>query len=80
VNWELIARTLVHETTIAVLEAIYEARAPISAVQIARDRPEALGVVAHHVRKLHAAGLIVPAGTRQRRGAVEHLYRVANGL
>jgi hypothetical protein len=35
-NWERFARAEIHPTPIAVLEAIYEACAPLSAVMIAR--------------------------------------------
>jgi hypothetical protein len=79
-DWERVARVEMHPLRLAVLEAIYNARAPISAVMISRDLSEPLGQVAHHVRVLHAHRLIVPAGTRKRRGATEHFYRVADGL
>jgi predicted transcriptional regulator len=79
-DWERIARAEMHPLRLEILEAIYNARGPVSAVMIARERQESLGQIAHHVRRLHDAGLIVPAGTRQRRGAIEHLYRTSDGL
>jgi DNA-binding transcriptional ArsR family regulator len=75
-DWERVARAQIHPTRLAVLEAIYEARGPISAAMIAREHPETLGVVAHHVRQLRKAGLVEQVGQRQRRGAIEHLYKV----
>lgn len=40
------------------------------------DPPVPLGVISYHVRQLHGAGLIRKAGTRPRRGAVEHFYEL----
>jgi DNA-binding transcriptional ArsR family regulator len=40
------------------------------------DGPQ-LSLVSYHVRQLHAAGLLTPAGQEPRRGAVEHYYRLA---
>jgi DNA-binding transcriptional ArsR family regulator len=45
---------------------------------LAEQLGQPLGNVSYHVRQLAAAGVIRQAGTRPRRGAVEHFY-VANG-
>jgi hypothetical protein len=74
-EWEQIARAHIHPLRLAVLDAFDTARGPTSAVRVAEERGEPLGRVAHHVRQLARLGLIVPAGTRPRRGAVEHFYR-----
>lgn len=46
----------------------------LSPVRVAEDLGESLASVSYHVRKLRDLGLLRPAGSRRRRGAVEHLY------
>ena len=49
---------------------------PASPVQLAQRLPDAsLGAIAYHVRTLLNLGLLELVGTRQRRGATEHVYR-----
>lgn len=74
-DWEKVARAQLNPLRIAVLEQFYEARGPLSAVMIAHAIDQPVGRVAYHVRQVYKAGLIKPAGTRQRRGATEHFYR-----
>jgi DNA-binding transcriptional ArsR family regulator len=46
----------------------------LSPVRVAEDLGETLASVAYHVRKLRDLGLLRTAGSRRRRGAIEHLY------
>ena len=48
-----------------------------SPVELATELAEPLGVVSYHVRVLRERGLLVPAGTSPRRGALQHHYRLA---
>ena len=47
---------------------------PASPKQLAERLGASLGVVAYHVRTLHDLDLLKLVGTRQRRGATEHIY------
>lgn len=58
-----------------VLEA-FAVRKPLSPVQVQPHVGIPLGNVSYHVRLLADAGLLEPAGTRPRRGALEHFYKV----
>jgi hypothetical protein len=50
--------------------------APASPVQLAERLPDVtLGAIAYHVRTLHDLDLLELVGTRQKRGATEHVYR-----
>jgi DNA-binding transcriptional ArsR family regulator len=66
------AATVLRPLRREILERLHE---PASATEVAR----ALGLprqrVNHHVRALHAAGFLLRAGRRQRRGLYEQRYR-----
>jgi DNA-binding transcriptional ArsR family regulator len=66
-------KALAHPLRIRILAMLQER--PASPVVMAGRLDASLGVVAHHVRVLHSLGLIELVGTRQRRGATEHIYR-----
>ena len=68
-------RALAHPLRIRIL-AMLEER-PASPVQLAPRLGSTLGRVGHHVRVLRDLGLIELVETRQRRGAVEHIYKAA---
>jgi DNA-binding transcriptional ArsR family regulator len=72
--------SLAHPARRAALEAI--ATEPTSPEAIARETGIHLGVVAYHVRKLSAAGLIELDHEERAHGAIRHVYRLAaiNGL
>ena len=78
-HWERVARAETHPTKLAVLAAL-SAREPASPSDVAEMTGERLGNVAYHVRALVAAGLLVLDRTEPRRGAVEHYYRLADGV
>jgi DNA-binding transcriptional ArsR family regulator len=68
-------RAVAHPARVLVLDAF--ARSELSPIELTRvlDRPEYnLGVVAYHVRRLAAAGIVELSATIPRRGAVEHRY------
>jgi hypothetical protein len=70
-------RAVAHPARLLALRVLVEA--DISPIELTRllDRPGCgLGVVAYHVRRLRAAGIVELAGTIPRRGAVEHRYRL----
>jgi DNA-binding transcriptional ArsR family regulator len=48
----------------------------LSPTQLAQELQRPLGTVAYHVRVLLDAGFIEEVGTSQRRGAIQHHYRV----
>jgi len=67
-------KALAHPLRIRVLAMLEEQ--PASPVQLAQRLPDAsLGAIAYHVRTLLNLGLLELVGTRQRRGATEHVYR-----
>lgn len=68
-----LVKALAHPLRIRVLAMLQER--PASPVMLARLLDASLGRVAHHVRVLHELGLLELVGTRQRRGATEHIYR-----
>ena len=65
-------KALAHPTRIRILAMLQER--PASPVQLAPRLGSTLGRVSHHVRVLRDIGLIELVETRQRRGAVEHIY------
>ena len=67
-------KALAHPLRIRILAMLEEQ--PTSPVQLAEKLGDAtLGAVAYHVRTLFNLGLLELVGTRQRRGATEHVYR-----
>ncbi len=65
-------KALAHPLRIRVLAMLQER--PSSPVRIAHELSAPLGRVAHHVRVLRELQLIELVETRQRRGAIEHVY------
>lgn len=65
-------KALAHPLRVRVLGMLDEH--PASPKELAARLDASLGVVAYHVRTLRELGVIKLVGTRQRRGAVEHLY------
>jgi DNA-binding HxlR family transcriptional regulator len=51
---------------------------PVELARLLAEPQVSLGAMAYHVKKLAAAGVIKPAGTIQRRGAVEHRYSLTD--
>ena len=68
-----LVKGLAHPLRIAILRVLEARRASPSEIAEEIDAP--LGNVSYHVRFLARLGLVEPAGTRPRRGAVEHYYR-----
>jgi DNA-binding transcriptional ArsR family regulator len=67
-------KALAHPMRIRILAMLEEQAA--SPVQMAERLGDAsLGAIAYHVRTLFSLGLLELVATRQRRGAVEHVYR-----
>jgi DNA-binding transcriptional ArsR family regulator len=70
----VVAKALSHPIRVRILAALDGREA--SPVQIADEARAPLTLVSFHFRQLAAAGLITQTATRQRRGAVEHFYRL----
>jgi len=68
-------RLLANPTKLRIFEALRDA--PSSPLQLARRFGQKPTALYHHFARLEKAGLIEVAETRQRRGAVERLYRPA---
>src|SRR5579875_590246 len=68
-----LVKGLAHPLRIAILRALEDRTASPS--EIAEEIEAPLGNVSYHVRFLARLGLVELAGTRPRRGAVEHHYR-----
>jgi DNA-binding transcriptional ArsR family regulator len=68
-----LVKGLAHPLRIAILRVLEERTASPSEIAEEIDAP--LGNVSYHVRFLARLGLVELAGTRPRRGAVEHYYR-----
>lgn len=75
--WERLARAETHALRLRILTRLQRAEEPMSAGQLRREFDLPQQNVAYHVAELRDAGLIVETHTKQRRGAVEHFYRVA---
>lgn len=78
IDWERVARARVHPLQISVLEllTIDNGRA-MSPSEMAVELQEPLGNVSYHASTLADAGSIELVDTVQRRGALEHYYRLA---
>jgi hypothetical protein len=80
-DWENIATELLHPTQLYIIKrAVADPEARFSPKQLQAESGEPLGNVAYHVRALYEKGLLRTAGTRPRRGAVEHFYRAGAKL
>jgi hypothetical protein len=76
VNWEGVARSQLHPLRLRIIERAVADRADrFSPSGLATELDDPLGNLSYHVRQLLAQGLLATAGTRTRRGAVEHYYR-----
>lgn len=69
-------RALAHPLRGRILAAV--GAGTTSPVELARELGEPLGVVSYHVRVLAKTGLLEPAGTSPRRGALQHHYRASD--
>jgi DNA-binding transcriptional ArsR family regulator len=65
-------KAVAHPVRVRILAMLDEG--PASPKQLADRLNASLGVVAYHVRTLHELDLLKLVGTRQRRGATEHIY------
>jgi DNA-binding transcriptional ArsR family regulator len=68
-----VAKALAHPLRVRLLAMLEERVASPS--EMAKHLDADLGVVAYHVRRLAAVGLVEMVRTRQRRGAIEHYYK-----
>jgi DNA-binding transcriptional ArsR family regulator len=76
-DWEHIARKLVHPARAAILELLAESPRAMSPSQLAPKLGISVELTAYHFRALHKAELLVEISTRRVRGAVQHFYRLA---
>ena len=72
---ERVVKALGHPTRVRIL-GVLRSRELVSPVELADELDIPLGTVGYHVRRLEALGFIELAKRTQRRGAVEHHYRV----
>lgn len=72
-------RALSHPTRLRILAALRHETSLSPSEMLERVGPSiGLPNVAYHTRALAAVGLIVPAGRRPVRGALEHFYRLSS--
>lgn len=79
IDWRSLAIAETHPLRVELLELIDASEEPLPPIMLSKLVREPLGNVSFHVGRLRDAGLIVLAGTRPRRGAVEHLYSMTGG-
>jgi DNA-binding transcriptional ArsR family regulator len=72
---ESLSKALAHPLRWRILEVVNE-RGEASPVEVARALDQPLATISHHVRVLRESGSLVMTRTEQRRGALEHYYRV----
>jgi DNA-binding transcriptional ArsR family regulator len=72
---ENLMKALAHPLRWRILELV-SARGEASPVEIARTLDQPLATISHHVRVLRETGSLELTRTEQRRGALEHFYRV----
>lgn len=77
IKWEVVARKTLHPVQVVVLTAIAAngKLSPVGLTELIGDMP--LSNVSYHVKALHELELLELAGTKPRRGAIEHFYRLA---
>jgi DNA-binding MarR family transcriptional regulator len=75
-DWEQLAKASMHPLALRILEKA-AAGEKLSPKAVADELGEKLGNVSYHVRTLHEKGLLEKAGTKPRRGAVQHFYVIA---
>ena len=78
-DWKRVAETALHPTQVEILEAM-AACDRLSPIQFCSKNGHVIGQAAYHFRALRKVGLLEPAGTRQRRGASEHYYRLSRDV
>jgi DNA-binding transcriptional ArsR family regulator len=71
-------KALAHPTRVRIVAMLSERRA--SPVELSERLGETLGTVAYHVRTLRNLGVIKLVSTRQRRGAIEHIYEAVTPM
>lgn len=76
-DWQSIARATLHPTQVALLQAIAASDKARSPNELAAEIQEPLGNVSYHVRQLRTKRLVRLVRTTQRRGALEHYYKLA---
>lgn len=74
-----VVKALGHPTRVRILRAMRH-RKLASPVELSHELDMPLGAVGYHVRRLEALGFIELARRTQRRGAIEHHYRVRDVL
>lgn len=74
-----LAKGMASPTRVKILRLLADSPSPVSPVKLAQVLPPGLGVVSYHVRTLKDLGLVELADEVPRRGAIEHLYRIAPG-
>lgn len=70
-------RALAHPTRLRMMSLMWAT--PRSAAELARDVGISQALASHHLRTLDAAGLVVLAETRSKRGGLERRYRAIRG-
>lgn len=75
-DWERLAREFIHPTKLRILAELENSDEPLSPSAMAERFDERLGNVSYHVRELLSRGLLTETHTEQRRGALEHFYRL----
>ena len=75
IDWRRVAETTLHPTQVEILEAM-SACDRLSPAAFCSNGEE-ISRVAYHFRALKRVGLLEAAGSTQKRGAVEHFYRLA---
>jgi DNA-binding transcriptional ArsR family regulator len=69
---------LAHPIRANVVFALADSDQPRSPVELARQLGGTIGNIGHHVRVLRDLGAVRLVHTRQRRGAIEHFYRLTD--
>jgi len=72
---ERVVKALGHPTRVRILNVMRD-RALASPVELSAELGVPLGTVGYHVRRLESLGFLELARRTQRRGAIEHHYRV----
>lgn len=73
---EKLAKALSHPTRRRIIAAMAGATQSTSAARLARELDEDLSNVSYHVKELKKFKLVKETGTRQVRGALEHLVKL----
>ena len=75
IDWRRVAETTLHPTQVEILETM-AAGDRLSPAEFCSNGEE-ISRVAYHFRALKRVGLLEAAGSRQKRGAIEHYYRLS---